>query len=321
MVIVQLDDSILDRLADSPPVELPKLTAEQKAKWNVALGTEILYQAHLQCMHDCRNHDGPVISLHPSSSLYSDLALTWWAVTGGWNNVDKAIKDRYPNTFIAAVNFTKQNIEITNTLIQAHRKAKAGSSSSKSTDEPTRSGKPFDVVGATRALFEFSQKALRGPDPHEFESMFAHLATLWMNETGGTANIPKTILDPYPSWFKGKLDMFQHDPHWAEILKKGPPKVNVEACTRDLFEMAKKRYPDAPRGMDAGSNDFQLEMQFRLMVVQWCEMTGGWDKLGKEIRDRYPSWFVKKLESISKKLPLAKVMAFDQYNSRLIIKK
>lgn len=317
---MQLDDSILNKLADSTPVELPKLTAEQKAKYDVARETEFLYQAHLQCMRHCSNHKRPVVSLHPSSSLFSNLAFKWWAVTGGWNNVDKAIKDRYPDIFIADVNLTKQNIEITNTLIQAQRKAKAGSSSSSFTNKPKSSGKPFDIVGATRALFEVSQKAIRSPDPYEFESMFAHLASLWMNETGGTANIPKSILDPYPGWFKGKLDLFQHDPCWAENLKKAPPKVDVEACTRDLFEMAKKRYPTAPRGMKDKCNDLKVEMQFGLMIVQWCELTGGWDKLGKEIRDRYPSWFVKELQSITKKLPLAKVMAFEQYNNRLIMK-
>ncbi|SPO32637.1 uncharacterized protein UTRI_04381 [Ustilago trichophora] len=150
---MQLDDSILNSLTDSLPIKLPKLTAEQKAKYDVARETEILYRTHLQVMRDCSTDKGPVVSRHPSSSLFSDLSLMWWAVTGGWNNVDKAIKDRYPDTFIAAVNFTKQNIEMTNTLIQAHRKAKAGSSSSRFTNKPKSSGKSFDVGGATHALF------------------------------------------------------------------------------------------------------------------------------------------------------------------------
>ena len=312
MLFMQVDP---EKLANWNHVAIPTLTAAEKAGYDVAKETERLYQVHLRSIRK----DG-IDSLNAMSE-FTELALRWLAVNDGWDNVDKTIKARYPKRFIATVGYIKQSIARTNNFIDAQKSAscrahKAQTESSTKTTTRRSSGQSFDVVGATRALFRFSQKALRSPNPQEFEPMFAQLATIWISETGGIDKVDKTILDPYPGWFKGKLDIFQSDPLWAHSMKVTRNRFSVEEMTSDLFEKAKQCFPDAARNANAKPATPQLDMEFYLLAVYWTESIGGWHNVDQAIRNRYPSWFVRKIDAIAKKLPMAKMMAFDDWNKR-----
>lgn len=88
-----------------------ELTPAEKAKYDVGKETsELFYLAELCCLADEPDED--------LCGIFFQRAATWWSVTGGWSNVDKAILHRYPKRFIDILNFVKHSV-VTGTFLKS----------------------------------------------------------------------------------------------------------------------------------------------------------------------------------------------------------
>ncbi|KAF6766847.1 hypothetical protein PSEUBRA_000826 [Kalmanozyma brasiliensis GHG001] len=318
---------------------IPLASAAERASFDVAKETEILYQIHLWNNRDIAAIPNPT-GIHKSTTAFRRASVRWWSMTGGWENVDKSIRKKYDNYFIAAVKLHNDMVPAVNAMIrsakQRNAKEKADAALNAAATaagfKPTCSipevKRPFDAAGATEALYRVAQRAVFASGP-EIEMLFETLADIWWKETGGPERVGKRIMSGYPSWFIGKLELFKVDhekkARWHSEPGSASGSQNCRAYdikreTQHLFELARKRFPRAPNGLKDRCPSMQLELGFQIQVNRWCQMTGGWDKIDQAIRQRYPKWFVDHVADTNKKLPLAKLMGLDQWAKRTIVK-
>lgn len=311
-MMMDIDPSIFGDVVDDSDLfdKIPLASAAERATYDVAQETEVLYQLHMKIQ---RNKAGvssgfvrglPQQPLPGSDDLFK-LGYKWSRMTGGWDNVDKSIRNKYPLEFVRAVNLVQDLIPVFNTLAREARKqnaakkardaaaAAAAASSQPASAAPKHEG-PFDVVGATEALFKVAARTIvtTTAPPGEIELLFCKLAEIWWEETGGPKRVDQRIMRGYPTWFIGKLEMFKHQqdakrfsgPAEDPVSPKAAKAYNVEQETQALFEKAQVRFPNAPHGMDDKCPSFQLDMEFGCQLLYWCEMTGGWNNIDGAIR-------------------------------------
>ncbi|KAF6766846.1 hypothetical protein PSEUBRA_000825 [Kalmanozyma brasiliensis GHG001] len=351
-MMMDIDPSIFGDVDDDSDLfdKIPLASAAERASYDVAKETEILYQLHAEVQRNKVGVSSAAIRGDlpqplPGSDDLFNLGYKWWRMTGGWDNVDKSIRNKYSNEFIGAVNLVQNLIPVFNTLAREARKQNAAkkardaaaaataataASSTPASAAPKREG-PFDVVNATESLFKVAERTIvtTTAAPGEIELLFCKLAEIWWEETGGPKQVDQRIMRGYPTWFIGKLEMFKHQQDAKEYRapatgpdpsSKATKVYNVEEETQALFEKAKVRFPNAPQGMDDKCPSFQLAMEFGCQLLYWCEMTGGWDNINGSIRQRYPKWFVDYAAEINAKLPATKLEAFEGWANRVVIK-
>ncbi|CBQ73995.1 hypothetical protein sr11141 [Sporisorium reilianum SRZ2] len=298
------------------PASIPLASAAERAAYDVAKGTQALFGIYLECMLDVFKHKDSETHKMDSSKRFNEAGWVWWRMTSGWTRVDKSIRDQYPPAFKDSVSMLNESFP---TLFQRSKAAAAqpsGASSSKpAASKPSTHRRAFDVVDATRALYKVAQRSLSPSTipPYVIEAVFDHLVKIWWEETGGPQHVDKSILAPYPSWFLGKLDMAKQHP---VVGDNDMPEFDVQHETSKLFELAKCRFPNAPRDTRNASASFQLKMQFMMCAHHWHDSTGGWNNIDKAIRDQYPKWFVDKMYQISREIPMSKAMALEGWNKR-----
>lgn len=347
MMFMELDPEKMGDVDDDSDlmVSIPLGSTEEREAYDVAKETETLYQIHLWCRQDCLDNPRPT-SIHQSTKVWTDRSLHWWSMTGGWKNVDKSIRDKYPQEFIAALGMFNSMLPAVNALVRETRKQNAAKKAKAAVDAAAAAAgfgprpktsehkRPFDVVGATRGLYEVARRTIKTSTapPHEVELLFEKLAGIWWEETGGPEHIDKAIIRSYPDWFIGKLELFKRDQGTKNMCEPQPgpasasssaskkPDYDVARETQFLFEKASERFPKAPRGMNDTAPSMQLELNFMFLLVEWCQKTGGWDNIDKSIRKTYPKWFIDYTTKTNKQLPIAKMMAFDGWANRTVVK-
>ncbi|KAJ9480081.1 Hsp88-like protein [Pseudozyma hubeiensis] len=307
-------------VTDTPdmPDSIPLASAAERAEFDVAKETEALHRIHLEIRRRCKSSNGspedPALA-----ELFFETAWRWWSMTGGWENVDKRIRSKYDFPFIVGVCALKIVLSGTKALA-AERKQKEAQKNESATSGstsgishlPRGNQRPFDEVGATRALFQVAQHINSSPDSDSAlaEALFEHLASVWWYEIGVPTLIHKDVLATYPSWFFGKLNATRPQQNVSGPAPKESLKFDVDKETRSLFEMAEKRLPRAPLGMEVIFYDFGLDRKFTCALLRWCDNTGGWKNVDKAIRDQYPKWFADYIAKIAKLAPAAKKLAF-----------
>lgn len=151
-----------------------------------------------------------------SSKRFHEALRVWCRMTGGWDKVDKAIRDKYPPGFSEIVDMMKQGFP---TIFQfckdsAVPKPSVPSSSKPAAPKPStkRRARHFDVAGATRAFYEVVTEA-RCPSttqPKVIEKVFDGPVKIWWEGTG--SYVIESVLAPYPRWFLDKLAMSKRHP-------------------------------------------------------------------------------------------------------------
>ncbi|KAF6766848.1 hypothetical protein PSEUBRA_000827 [Kalmanozyma brasiliensis GHG001] len=326
MIIFELKASPLDKDGD----ELDWSILSEKpdpSTIDVKKETDALFAIHLECQQRSeKNPEGPFDPEDSPAKVFANAAIKWLSVTGGWDNIDKSIRDRYPELFLDAIRLYSHNIPVLKAYSEALKQSKAQlEADAACTSTILRIPRPYDIGRATYELWETAHRSIRpeGTCPNKIDDHFIRLADVWWRETGGPANIDPDILAPYKSWFIGKLIMHRHH---QEMFRQteldsaiDPLKFDVESATRDLFKRAEQlhwlaRLMSGVAAMQSDSPVAQHEKDLRLREVHWCQMTGGWQNVDKQIRDSYPEWFVKRLADVNKSLPLAKLMAYEWWH-------
>ncbi|GAC93686.1 hsp88-like protein [Pseudozyma hubeiensis SY62] len=295
---------------------IPPPSAAERAQFDVAKETEVLYGVYLELTRKSQSEGIPEAA--SLGRLFAKTTWRWWTMTGGWENVDKRISGKYDPLFIVFVGAAHSMLSGMKAVAlerkqkdtQKNDPANSGSIFGPS-HQPRDNQRPFDKVGATRALFQVAQHINSSPDSESAvaKALFEHLAGVWWYETGGPARIHKDVLASFPGWFVGKLSTSRPQQNASRLAPKDSLQFDVDKETRSLFEMAKKRLPRAPLGMEVVFYDFGLDREFTCAILRWFDNTGGWKNVDKAIRDQYPKWFVDYIANIAKLAPAAKKLA------------
>lgn len=326
MIIFEVSASQLDKDGHEPDWSILSDHADPSTV-DIEKETDSLFAVHLECFQRSEaNPEGPFEPEDNPAKIFADAAIKWLSLTGGWNNIDKSIRDKYPQLFIDAIRLYSHNIPVLRAFSETLKQSKANlEADAASPSTILRITRPYDIGRATYELWETANRSIHPDDasPKKIDDHFDRLADVWWRETGGPANIDPELLAPYKSWFIGKLLMHKNHTQGAHEVTMNPAidplNFDVESATRDLFKRAEQlqwlgRLLSGAAGMQSDSMVAQHEKDLRLREVHWCQMTGGWKHVDKQIRDNYPEWFVKRLADVNKSLPLAKLMAYEWWH-------